>query len=151
MGFYVKDLYIDGGALRRTAWRDLFHDPLTNPHTVPETSPAIAVAALSPAVAEATGRLRAGDLRGAEQVALAVGGAALSAYLPADDTVLPPSPITPIADQVGVLLDESDLLHARDALRVALRQVDAAVERLQPTGRDLEVLRGAVDALQVTG
>lgn len=150
MGFYLKDLYVDVGALRRTAWRDLFHDPLTNPHTVPETSPAIAVAALSPAIAGATGRVLAGDLRGVEEVAMGIGVAAMSAYLPAfDDGVAPPSRISPIADHLHTLLDESDLLQAREALTVALGQVDAAVDRLRPTGEDLDVLRAALDPPRV--
>src|SRR4051794_14111682 len=42
MGFYIKDLYVH--RVPKFDW----HDKLTNPPTVPETSPIIQVAALSP-------------------------------------------------------------------------------------------------------
>ena len=45
MGFYVKDLYVH--RVPKFRW----HDKLTNPPTVPETSPIIEIAALSPQIA----------------------------------------------------------------------------------------------------
>jgi len=145
MGFYIKDLYVDVASARRSTWRSLLHDPLTNPPTIPETSPAIAVAALSPVLEQAAGRLRAGDLHGVEEVARGIGIAALSVYLPADDGELPPSRISPIAVYADGLLDEADLLAARDTLRVALDKVDRLTEGLQPDRAQLEHLRDALE------
>ena len=73
MGFYIKDLYI--ARVPKYVW----HDKLTNPPTIPETSPVIRVTQLSPRFTAVTDGQNGG---GSE--------------LPADDTVLPPSPITPI-------------------------------------------------------
>ena len=46
MGFYVKDLYVQ--RVPKFQW----HDKLTNPPTIPETSPIIEIAALSPQIAQ---------------------------------------------------------------------------------------------------
>ena len=54
MGFFVKDLFVQ--RVPKFTWRD----PLTNPPTIPETSPIIQVAALSPNVAVAAARRRGG-------------------------------------------------------------------------------------------
>ncbi len=78
MGFYVKDLYVQ--RVPKFRW----HDKLTNPPTVPETSPIIEIAALSPQIA---------------QVRAAGGGG--GAFLPADDMTLytVPSWLTPIINR----------------------------------------------------
>src|SRR6188768_2928154 len=49
MGFYIKDLYVH--RVPKFRW----HDSLTNPPTIPETSPIIRAAALSPHVAVGRG------------------------------------------------------------------------------------------------
>ena len=63
MGFYVKDLYVQ--RVPKFQW----HDKLTNPPTIPETSPIIEIAALSPQIAQ-----------------VRAGGGGGGVFLPADDT-----------------------------------------------------------------
>ena len=123
MGFYVKDLYVQ--RVPKFPW----HDKLTNPPTVPETSPIIRVAALSPQIAHVQAR----------------GGG--SVFLPADDTTLYtiPTSITPIVTPVG-RLQEADLQQVRETLAVTLKAVDQQIEAMKPTAEDLSyatsVLKG---------
>ena len=93
MGFFVKDLFVQ--RVPKFTWRD----PLTNPPTIPETSPIIQVAALSP------------------NVAVARRGAGGGAALPADDNTLftVPSWLSPIIAPGG-RLQESDLTVVRETL-----------------------------------
>ncbi|MDM7832339.1 hypothetical protein [Cellulomonas edaphi] len=127
MGFYVKDLYVR----RVPKWK--WHDPLTNPPTVPETSPIIRIAALSPQIADIQTR--------------ASGGGGGGVFLPADDTTLYtiPTPITPIVFPVG-RLDESDLVLVRETLATTLDAVDRQIEGMQGTADDIayasSVLKG---------
>lgn len=118
MGFYVKDLYVQ--RVPKFQW----HDKLTNPPTVPETSPIIRVAALSPQLAEV--QVRAGSNGG--------GGV----FLPADDNTYYtiPSSITPIVSPAG-RLDEADLQIVRENLVATLKAVDEQIEGMQPTAEDL--------------
>ena len=120
MGFYIKDLYVH--RVPKFDW----HDKLTNPPTVPETSPIIRVAALSPHL-EAEGR--GGGLVG----------------LPADDNTLftIPTPITPIVFP-GTRLEETDLQLVRENLRVTLEAVDRQIESMQASGEDLAYVASVV-------
>lgn len=123
MGFYVKDLYVQ--RVPKFPW----HDKLTNPPTVPETSPIIRVAALSPQIAQVQAR----------------GGGGV--FLPADDTTLYtiPTSITPIVTPVG-RLQEADLQQVRETLTVTLRAVEQQIEAMKPSAEDLSyatsVLKG---------
>ncbi len=119
MGFFVKDLFVQ--RVPKFTWRD----PLTNPPTIPETSPIIQVAALSPNVAIAG--------RG--------GGAAL----PADENTLftVPSWLSPIIAPGG-RLQESDLTVVRETLVTTLKAVDDHIATMQPTAEDLEHLSSVV-------
>lgn len=114
MGFYIKDLYVH--RVPKFTW----HDRLTNPPTVPETSPIIRVAALSPRLAT-------------------VGGGGGGTELPADDTTLYtiPTPITPIVFPVG-RLEEADLQVVRENLVATLKAVESQIATMQPTAEDLE-------------
>lgn len=116
MGFYIKDLYIH--RVPKFTW----HDPLTNPPTVPETSPVIQVAALSPRL-EAT--------RG--------GGGGGEVGLPADDNTVYTIPTwwTPVIQPAG-RLEETDLRVVRDNLAATLKAVEGQIEKMQPTAEDLE-------------
>jgi hypothetical protein len=121
MGFYIKDLYVH--RVPKFQW----HDQLTNPPTIPETSPIIRVAALSPHLAASGGR----------------GG---EVGLPADDTTLLtiPTPITPIVLPAG-RLEENDLQLVRDNLRATLEAVEQQISQMRPTAEDLKHV-AAVDA-----
>lgn len=123
MGFFVKDLFVQ--RVPKFTW----HDPLTNPPTVPETSPIIQVAALSPNIAVA-GR--------------AAGG---GAGLPADDNTLVDVPtwLTPIISPAGRLV-ESDLTAVRETLVTTLKAVDDQLATMQPTAEDLEHLNSVIQA-----
>jgi|GEM_PF-1236965 len=125
MGFYIKDLYVR--RLPKFTW----HDPLTNPPTVPETSPIIRVAALSPQIARLQTR--------------AAGGGGGGVFLPADDTTLYtiPTPITPIVFPVG-RLDEADLQQVRESLAVTLKVVEREIEGLQASAEDVAYVASAV-------
>ena len=116
MGFYVKDLYVQ--RVPKYQW----HDRLTNPPTVPETSPIIRIAALSPQLADV--RARSGG-----------GG---TVFLPADDTTLYtiPTSITPIVSPIG-RLEEADLQLVRDNLTVTLKAVEQQIDAMQPSAEDL--------------
>ncbi|GMA84782.1 hypothetical protein GCM10025868_00320 [Angustibacter aerolatus] len=112
---------------------------------MPETTPIIAVAALSPRLAEQTGRVRDSKphevaVREAVQQA---GSAAVSALLPADDGSITdiPTPITPIVHRFDDTLRLQDLAAVRESLQQALQVVDGAVEALQPSADDVEVVR----------
>ena len=124
MGFYVKDLYVQ--RVPKFQW----HDKLTNPPTVPETSPIIRVAALSPQIAHVQERGGGGGV-----------------FLPADDTTLYtiPTSITPIVTPVG-RLQEADLQQVRETLTVTLRAVEQQIEAMKPSAEDLSyatsVLKG---------
>jgi hypothetical protein len=126
MGFYVKDLYV------RRVPKFQWHDKLTNPPTIPETSPIIRVAALSPQIAEV-------------QVRAANGGGGV--FLPADDNTFYtiPTSITPIVSPAG-RLDEADLQVVRETLSATLKAVDAQIEGMQATAEDIayatSVLKG---------
>ncbi len=120
MGFYIKDLYI--ARVPKFNW----HDKLTNPPTIPETSPIIRVAQLSPRL-----------------VAVAAGQNGGGAGLPDDDTVLPPSPLTPIVMPVG-RLDLSDLQSVRENLVATLNAVDGQLAQMQPTAEDLDYVKSVV-------
>lgn len=119
MGFYIKDLYVH--RVPKFGW----HDKLTNPPTIPETSPIIHVAALSPHVLV---ERRAGG-----------GG---GTYLPADDTTLwtIPTTITPIVTPGG-RLEILDLKAARENLAAALKAVDMRIDEMQPTAEDLAYVK----------
>ena len=121
MGFFVKDLFVQ--RVPKFTWRD----PLTNPPTIPETSPIIQVAALSPNVAVAR--------RGA-------GGAVAR---PADENTLftVPSWLSPIIAPGG-RLQESDLTVVRETLVTTLKAVDDHIATMQPTAEDLEHLSSVV-------
>ena len=122
MGFYVKDLYVQ--RVPKFQW----HDKLTNPPTIPETSPIIEIAALSP------------------QIAVLRGGGGGSG-LPADDTTFYtiPSWLSPIVHPAG-RLDEADLFTVRESLVATLTAVDQHIDSLKGTAEDIEyatsVLKG---------
>ena len=120
MGFYIKDLYVH--RIPKVPW----HDPLTNPPTIPETSPIIRTAALSPHVAQ-------------------VGRGGGSTALPADDTTLwtIPTPITPIVTPAG-RLELNDLQLIRDNLEMTLKAVDAQLETMQPSAEELAYVQSVV-------
>lgn len=125
MGFYVKDLYVQ--RVPKFRW----HDKLTNPPTIPETSPIIEIAALSPQIAH----VRAG------------GGGGGGVFLPADDMTLYtiPSWLTPIINPAR-RLSEVDLQTVRESLAVTLRAVEQQIEGLQGSAEDIayaaSVLKG---------
>nr|WP_284286861.1 hypothetical protein [Angustibacter aerolatus] len=103
------------------------------------------MAALSPRLAEQTGRVRDSKphevaVREAVQQA---GSAAVSALLPADDGSITdiPTPITPIVHRFDDTLRLQDLAAVRESLQQALQVVDGAVEALQPSADDVEVVR----------
>lgn len=121
MGFYIKDLYFH--RVPHFPW----HDPLTNPPTIPETSPIIRATILSPHV----GRL--GGSRG--------GGT----ELPADDNTLwtIPTPITPIVTPAG-RLELQDLAAVRDNLVLTLKAVEGQLESMKPSEEDLAYVRSVL-------
>ena len=127
MGFYVKDLYVQ--RVPKFQW----HDKLTNPPTIPETSPIIRVAALSPQIAEA--HTQAG------------GGGGGGVFLPADDTTFYtiPSWLTPIVNPARRLA-EADLHTVRESLAVTLKAVEQQIDALQGSAEDIayaqSVLKG---------
>ena len=122
MGFYIKDLYVH--RIPKIPW----HDPLTNPPTIPETSPIIRMTALSPHVAVVRG-----------------GGGGGGTALPADDTTLwtIPTPITPIVTPAGSL-ELNDLHIVRENLLATLKAVDAQLETMQPSAEDLSYVQSVV-------
>jgi hypothetical protein len=124
MGFYIKDLYV------RRVPKYQWHDPLTNPPTIPETSPIIRVAALSPKLVDVKTR---------------AGGSGGSVFLPADDTTLYtiPTPITPIVIPVG-RLEEVDLVAVRETLATTLAVLDSEIKGLQATAEDVAYVQSAV-------
>lgn len=125
MGFYIKDLYVH--RIPKTLW----HDPLTNPPTIPETSPIIRTAMLSPHVAQ-LGRRGGG-----------------STALPADETTLwtIPTPITPIVTPAGHL-EMHDLQHVRENLVMTLKAVEAQLETMTPSAEDLEHVQSVLDSVR---
>ena len=124
MGFYVKDLYVQ--RVPKFQW----HDKLTNPPTIPETSPIIEIAALSPQIAQ-----------------VRAGGGGGGVFLPADDTTFYtiPSWLTPVVNPAR-RLSESDLHTVRESLAVTLKAVELQIEGLQGTPEDIayaqSVLKG---------
>lgn len=122
MGYFIKDLYVQ--RVPKFKW----HDKLTNPPTVPETSPIIKIASLSPAIAR-----------------YHEGGGGGGVMLPADDTTLTPipTPITPIVTPVG-RLELGDLHLVRENLELTLKAVEAQIEQMQPSAEDLEYFRSAI-------
>ncbi|MGA4670236.1 hypothetical protein ACPCG0_10660 [Propionibacteriaceae bacterium Y1923] len=121
MGYYIKDLYVE--RVPKFRW----HDKLTNPPTIPETSPIIKVAALTPAL----GRYNSGGGDGTA--------------LPADDTTLYtiPTPITPIVTPVG-RLELSDLQLVKENLLATLKAVDLQLEKMQPSAEELDYARKVI-------
>ena len=121
MGFYIDDLYIQ--RVPKFKW----HDKLTNPPTVPETSPIIRMTALSP------------------QLARVSGGGGGDVALPADDTTLYtiPTPITPIVTRVG-RLELADLALVRENLQLTLEAVDRQLEEMKPTDEQLKYARKVI-------
>ena len=121
MGFYIDDLYIH--RVPKFKW----HDKLTNPPTVPETSPIIRMTALSP------------------QLARVSGGGGGDVALPADDTTLYtiPTPITPIVTPVG-RLELADLVLVRENLQLTLEAVDRQLEEMKPTDEQLKYARKVI-------
>ena len=126
MGFYVKDLYVQ----RVPKWQ--WHDKLTNPPTVPETSPIIRVAALSPQLAEVQQR---------------AGGGGGAVFLPSDENTLYTIPtwLTPVV-MPGSRLVEADLQLVRESLVATLKAVETHLEGMQGSPEDLayaaSVLKG---------
>lgn len=126
MGFYVKDLYVQ--RVPKFQW----HDKLTNPPTVPETSAIIQIAALSPQIAEVQAR---------------AGGGGGGVFLPADDNTVYtiPSHWTPVISPVG-RLNEADLQIVRESLVATLKAVEQQIEGLQGSAEDIayaaSVLKG---------
>lgn len=120
MGFYIKDLYV-----HRVPTFD-WHDKLTNPPTIPETSPIIRAAALSPHVVVGG--------RGGGEVGM-----------PADENTLwtIPTPITPVVFP-GSRLEETDLQLVRDNLRVTLEAVERQIDTMQASGEDLAYVASVV-------
>ena len=152
MGFYVRDLYLDSSRFRRVTLTDLItHDPLTNPPTIPETSPILVVAQLSPQIAEFTGAVKAGGIGQAEvhEFVNRVGAAAVGSYLypnpDGDGPEIPPW-LTPIVRTFSESLHESDLVAVRSTLEQSVRLAGSAVERLQPSEKDVDVVRGELTA-----
>ena len=125
MGFYVKDLYVQ--RVPKFQW----HDKLTNPPTIPETSPIIRVAALSPQIAEA--HTQAG------------GGGGGGVFLPADDTTFYtiPTSITPIVFPASRLV-EADLQLVRESLVATLKAVEQRIDGLQGSPEDIAYVQSAV-------
>ena len=125
MGFYIKDLYVQ--RVPKFQW----HDKLTNPPTIPETSPIIEIAALSPQIAQ----VRAG------------GGGGGGVFLPADDTTMYtiPSWLSPIVHPARRLA-EADLYTVRESLAATLKAVEGQIEGLQGSAEDIayaqSVLKG---------
>ncbi|MET0787648.1 MAG: hypothetical protein ABWY33_00280, partial [Cellulomonas sp.] len=111
MGFYVKDLYVQ--RVPKFQW----HDKLTNPPTVPETSPIIQIAALSPQIAE---------------VQVRAGGGGGGVFLPADDNTVYTIPslwTSVISSACGI--NEADMQIVRVSLVATLKAVDQQIEGLQ--------------------
>ena len=123
MGFYIKDLYVH--RVPQFRW----HDKLTNPPTIPETSPIIRAAALSPHVVVGG--------RGGQ------GGGEVG--LPSDENTLwtIPTPITPVVFP-GSRLEETDLQLVRDNLRVTLEAVERQIDTMQASGEDLAYVASVV-------
>ena len=124
MGFYIKDLYVQ--RVPKFQW----HDKLTNPPTIPETSPIIEIAALSPQIAQ-----------------VRAGGGGGGVFLPADDTTLYtiPSWLTPIVHPAR-RLSEADLYTVRESLAATLKAVEVQIDGLQGSAEDIayaqSVLKG---------
>ncbi len=124
MGFFLHDLFVQ--RIPKFVW----HDKLTNPPTVPETSPIIHVAALSPRF-----------------TATQAGGRGGGAALPADDQTLIdiPTPLTPIVTPAD-RLTPADLVGVREVLITTLKVVDKEIAAAQATPEDIahvaEVARG---------
>ncbi|GEM00384.1 hypothetical protein [Cellulomonas terrae] len=124
MGFYVKDLYVQ--RVPKFQW----HDKLTNPPTIPETSPIIHIAALSPQIAQ-----------------IRSGGGGGGVFLPSDENTLYtiPSWLTPVVNPAG-RLSEADLHVVRESLAASLRAVEQTIDGLQGTAEDIayaqSVLKG---------
>ena len=158
MGFYVRDLYLDSARFHRITLTDIItHDPLTNPPTVPETSPILAVAQLSPQIAEFAGAVKAGHVgQGAvHEFAGAIGSAVVSGYLYPDPDGNPgdiPPWLTPIVQRFADSLHEADLVAVRGTLEAAVKLADGVMERMQPQAQEIDLVRGALEgALKVLG
>jgi hypothetical protein len=121
MGFYIKDLYVH--RVPKFRW----HDPLTNPPTIPETSPIIRVSALSPHLAAGRGG----------------GGGEVGLPDPENTLYTIPTPITPIVFP-GSRLEETDLQVVRDNLQVTLDAVNRQIESMQASGEDLAYVASVV-------
>lgn len=140
MGFYIKDLYVSS-----ERWR--LHDPLTNPPTIPETSPVFVAAKY----------LR--ELTAVQRGRVATGSAGRAGYPNPDGdgggveyptwtvptymtTIL--TTTTPVVD-VSSVIREEDYLRIRENLRQATEVIDKAMAELVP---ERQQLAEAVETLQ---
>jgi hypothetical protein len=126
--------------------RIYIHDKLTNPPTVPETSPIFVAANLSPQL-QKVAHMASKQLDHAnaasyfDQVALDVGrqmvagvmGTGGGTSLPADDGTPVPSPWTPIAVHVDDVISEATLPALRERIRLATEALEVDVTRADAT------------------
>jgi hypothetical protein len=113
MGFYIKDLYVNAAT-----WPP--HDPLTNPPTVPETTPWVLVAAKLRDVAVQNGQ--AGDLD--EQ-----------------HTTAPTVPTTFPFGSGAAVIDEADYARIHTVLTQTLAAVENAMAAMKPEDGQVEYAR----------
>jgi hypothetical protein len=135
MGFYVKDMYISS-----TRWRP--HDPLTNPPTIPETSP-VFVAAKYLTVLQ-RGRVAGGGGQAGYPNPEGGGTEYPTWTVPTYLTLTTLTTTTPVIDPSEVIREE-DYLRIRETLRQATEVIDKAMEQLTP---QREQLTEALEALQ---
>jgi hypothetical protein len=136
MGFYIKDLYV-------TSSRWFLHDRLTNPPTVPETSPVLVAAKYQHVVAKAYQKA----------IAQRAAGSAGAAGMPGPDDdgswvtwtipTFPTRTTSPYLD-LGDILEESDYLQIREVLKQSLETVERTISALSPDAKQLDQ---AIDAL----
>jgi hypothetical protein len=144
MGFYVKDIYVSSNR-----WR--LHDPLTNPPTIPETSPVfVAAKYLQELTAVQRGRVAAdtagragfpnpdGDGGGVEYPTWTV-----PTYM---TTIL--TTTTPVIDVTSVIREE-DYLRIRENLRQAAEVIDRAMEQLTPQREQLDQVMETLQSAQL--
>jgi len=137
MGFYVKDIYVSSNR-----WR--LHDPLTNPPTIPETSPVfVAAKYLQELTAVQRGRV-AGGAAGYPNPEGDGGGLGYTTMTVTLPTITTLTTTTPVID-VSSAIREEDYLRIRENLRQATEVIDRAMEQLTPQREQLDE---AVEALQ---
>jgi hypothetical protein len=123
MGFYIKDLYVSSAR---------WHDPLTNPPTVPETSPVLVAAKYHTAVVRA---VEAGGVARGGQVAT---------LLPPDDGgwvwptwwTITHTTTSPYRNP-GEVIQEGDYLQILTVLRQSVETVERVMESLKPNQEQL--------------